>query len=139
MTHDEEQQIYQDNKLICKFLGYKLVEKKSIQGVMAWDVHSDISFVGQELNGSLDYARNLHFHSDWNWLMTVVERIEEMNDKDFDINRNKIRTSVNPDVCERHRGGYIIVNVTKDCPKLMAIYDVCLTFIKIYFKLDATS
>lgn len=136
MDPKELDRIYQNNKLLCKFLGYKLYEKKTLNGVFAWDVGRDPSFVGAELNNSLDFSRNLHFHEDWNWIMVVVERIAEMNDEDFDINRNRVRTPVNTDVCTESLGGYIIVHVTEECPILTAIYEVCVTYVRLYFNLE---
>ena len=58
MKHYNEQKY---NRLCAEFLGWKLED-----GYYNRDMHHDYSFVKED---------ELKFHSDWNWIMEVVEKI----------------------------------------------------------------
>jgi len=99
----------ENNKLIAKFLG---LQQKSIKG-------------GFLKNGILVKYDNLKFHNDWNWLMEVVEKIENYNEF----------TSVlfAPQGCAIDcfvENGFSFSN---DCnTKIEATYNACIEFIKWY-------
>ena len=69
MTQEE---ITTGNKLIAEFIGFKLVP---CNNGIAWDNNKIIKPIS--LHGSLEGHNNGKFHSSWDWLMPVVEKIEE--------------------------------------------------------------
>ena len=59
-----------NNKLIAEFMGYKVMEEDKF---LAYDYPK-----GTDLNKVMvDVA--IKYHTDWNWLMPVVEKIESMS------------------------------------------------------------
>lgn len=68
MTQEE---IIEGNKQITKFLKYKFKNTKKYWCRYPLDDNSFLSKLGYVAND------NLKFHSDWNWLMPVVRRIQQ--------------------------------------------------------------
>jgi hypothetical protein len=71
------------NKLIAEFMG--MVYDNHGQPNKYWELTDEQNFVSQK-----PYPQNkdLKFHSDWNWLMEVVEKIETLPDEKFQIEIN---------------------------------------------------
>ncbi len=67
----------ENNKMIAEFMG---AEKTHIQSV------GDIYCPVPSKNGS-EYADKLQYHSSWDWLMPVVEKILNKSDNDELIER----------------------------------------------------
>ena len=63
MTQEE---ILQYNKLCAEFLGFKHHEGSEYWTTMLW-------------GGNGFTLRQMRFHSDWNWIMEVVEAIEKLH------------------------------------------------------------
>ena len=63
MTQEE---ILQYNKICAKLLGFKYHEGSEYWTTMLW-------------GGAGFTLRQMKFHSDWNWIMAVVEAIEKVN------------------------------------------------------------
>jgi hypothetical protein len=61
-----------NNKLIAEFMGYKHIPDSSD------------NFEHYIKEGTIVFPHKIKYYSDWNWLMEVVEKIEE--DKKFDVN-----------------------------------------------------
>ena len=63
-----------ENKLIAEFMGYKLARCNS---GFAWDIGESIPSKDHlfPIQGVLHTGRELKFHSSWDWLMPVVEKI----------------------------------------------------------------
>jgi len=99
----------ENNKLIAEFLGIKDEIERGENSIIL-------------LNGIIDYHKidNLKFHSDWDWLMEVVEKIESLN-VTFSIDGNKCYC-LNDDFC----------NAQKESTKIYSVYKVCVEFIKWY-------
>ena len=60
------------NKIIAEFMGAKLTK--------------DLKIMYPVYEGDSSYVKNLKYHSDWNWLMEVVEKItilEEFQEWEF--------------------------------------------------------
>ena len=88
-------------------------------------------------------AIDLIFHSDWNWLMQVVEKIENLPSRTlqgthYSGNEVKIYKAINTNThyCEINlvkESGYRIVSIqfNKES-KIKSVYDACLEFIKWY-------
>lgn len=114
-----EQEILQYNKMCSEFLGYQILFKKyqyenfnsSNEYYYEWD-EGDIvcDKNGNEVNlyyksDPLFELEELPFHSDWDYIMEIIEAIEEkgssivMNTEikgDFKINRNTVQFYFNP-------------------------------------------
>lgn len=58
------------NKKLAEFLGFELSHK--IERVPNNEIFKE------HINLITDNADNLPFHNDWNWLMTVIEKIESL-------------------------------------------------------------
>ena len=92
----------ENNKLLAEFLGFELTTNKGLKQLPK-------------------------FHSDWNWLMQVVEKIESLG---YNIDTMKYQSS---QFCGIYRDGKIIY--TNYCEtKIEAVYNACLEFVKWYNK-----
>ena len=107
--------ITENNRLIAEFMGYN----EEI-------VNDEVYFTLPDMLESLS-DEELHYHSDWNWLMEVVEKIENYNEY-----TNVLFT---PQGCEINcyiENGFLFSN---DCnTKIEAVYNACIEFIKWYNK-----
>lgn len=72
-----QEQILNFNKRCAEFLGWKYVKDGDVWNP---DMLHDYSFV---------YSQNLKFHSDWNWIMEMVEAIEKLKFR-FEIALNEV-------------------------------------------------
>lgn len=100
----------ENNKIIADFMGYKIESNEVFP--LLYLIHADW-FAVEELK----------FHSDWNWLMEVVENIES-NGFNFEIKKNWARIS--------RKGENIILRWEEDRSKIEAVYNACIEFIKWY-------
>lgn len=67
----KKQEIIEGNKLIASFMGGHLSNHPELNGVQVWS--------GYELiEGRLNLPSTLKYHSSWDWLMQVVEKIEKL-------------------------------------------------------------
>jgi len=69
-TFMEAMEILHGNKLIAHFWGYE--EDKRSEG------HIDKFYTGLDLGSGYALYSNLQYHSCWDWLMPVIEKIEAM-------------------------------------------------------------
>lgn len=104
--------IIENNKIIADFIGW---EKYS------HDRYSNIK------NFKIYYCEDLKFHSDWNWLMEVVEKIESLN----------YTTDVQNIIGLGHyfriySAGADVITVRDYDTKIKSVYRGCLEFIKWY-------
>ena len=113
-----------ENRLIAEFMGYEFIDgefriphsdKTRNSDFSEWcSTYGDID--GMFSVGYLLAPSNLMFHSDWNWLMEVVEKIF----KDFyKLNPCPIGLKI---VIEKQ-----LIKVNKE-----AVYNTCVEFIKWY-------
>ena len=120
-----------NNKLIAEFLGY---------------IDNGCSEEGFLIDPKTNYdvcIDSLQFHTDWNWLMQVVEKIENLPSRTLQGtyylgNEVKIYKVINTNThyCEINlvkESGYRIVSIqfNKES-KIKSVYDACLEFIKWY-------
>ena len=120
-----------NNKLIAEFLGY---------------IDNGCSEEGFLIDPKTNYdvcIDSLQFHTDWNWLMEVVEKIENLPSRTLQGtyylgNEVKIYKVINTNThyCEINlvkESGYRIVSIqfNKES-KIKSVYDACLEFIKWY-------
>jgi hypothetical protein len=96
----------ENNKIIAEFMGAKLTK--------------DLQIVYPIYEGDSSYVKNLKYHSDWNWLMEVVEKIYQTNlyyDKYIDYNSSMFTN------------GKIELSTNKE-----SVYNQCIDFINFYNK-----
>jgi hypothetical protein len=113
----------ENNKLIAEFMGFKLQQDPNER------------WFGQYFTTPNDVWANrielLHFDTDWNWLMEVVEKIEDIETIDVDILTNGTR------IYEWRSGGRVIAdncaNISFD-KKIEHTYDSVVEFVQWYNK-----
>ena len=121
-----------ENRLIAEFMGYEFIDgdfriphsdKTRNSDFSEWcSTYGDID--GMFSVGYLLAPSNLMFHTDWNWLMEVVEKIENIEDCGIDIFFGSV---------EIYKDGRTIIKVsTKHKTKIESVYNACLDFIKWY-------
>ena len=105
----------ENNRLIAEFMGWKYNTNKS---VMSYPLDDNSIFIGRHL------TMNLKFHSSWDWLMAVVEKIE--SDERYDVEILQYGTIIMDNQKE-------IVNNVADISfdkKIEHTYDAVVEFIK---------
>lgn len=123
----------ENNKIIAEFMGYE-----NIKSNKEHPMYKIPKFAYTENNfGSIEtidtfspYFDDMVFHSDWNWLMEVVEKIERYL-------YDEIGTEFKIDI---FAGASIYIHTTKtyihfpynNSSKIEAVYNACLEFIKWY-------
>ena len=121
-----------DNTIIAEFMG------------IADEIETGATSLIQ-IEGITGYYKNdnLKYHLDWNWLMEVVEKIENLPSRTLQGtyylgNEVKIYKAINTNThyCEINlvkESGYRIVSIqfNKES-KIKSVYDACLEFIKWY-------
>ena len=103
-----------NNKLMAEFMGFQSTS-------LGW-FDNEEHLINVEKDNTFD---DLKFHKDWNWLMAVVEKIENYNEY--------TNVFFAPEGCaiDCHiENGFSFSN---DCDtKIEAVYSVCIEFIKWY-------
>ena len=103
-----------NNKLMAEFMGFQSTS-------LGW-FDNEEHLINVEEDNTFD---DLKFHKDWNWLMSVVEKIENYNEY--------TNVFFAPEGCaiDCHiENGFSFSN---DCDtKIEAVYSVCIEFIKWY-------
>ena len=68
----------ENNKLIAEFMGYKLM---SCNRGKAWDIGKSIPSKDHlfPIQGVLHTGNELKFHTSWDWLMPVINKIRSMD------------------------------------------------------------
>jgi hypothetical protein len=101
-----------NNKLLAEFMGFQ-------QTNIGWYDAEEV-LLRAEIDNTFD---NLKFHTDWNWLMQVVEKIEDLGN-DVSITTNYIQIAF--DEGEQ----FIVAEDTKI--KIDTLYNACVEFVKWY-------
>lgn len=128
----------ENNKIIAEFMGYVYTDgdfkvphsdKTSNSNFREWcpTYWDDVLDSG----GYLVAPCNLMFHSDWNWLMEVVEKIESLQ---YQNNNDVFKVVIDYGMCTIYNminDLEVIVNVSKST-KIEAVYNACLEFINWY-------
>ena len=108
--------IVENNKLIAEFLGYS-------------QPHPDYPNTTYWYKKDCQPLTILLFHSDWSWLMRVVEKIENFTDVEcFNIEIYRILIKTYDD--------FRLEFWTNGFTKIEAIYNACVEFIKWYNELN---
>ena len=113
--------IVENNKLIAEFLvnnegGLVKLEENIFSTIDEFEIPDDYLTI-----------KDLKYHKDWNWLMKVVEKIENLSKEGetymFSITKFSARVTYK---------GSRIVDLPIDNTKIEAVYDACVEFIKWY-------
>ena len=105
-----------DNELIAEFM-----DVPKVHGYDLWDT----SKTGKPIYGLP--SRELRYHSSWDWLMPVVEKIESLGyTVDIANSDYQIRKTGDTEAFIFHYG--------PDRPKIKAVYEAVVEFIKWYNK-----
>lgn len=77
-----------DNKLIAEFMGYPPMTDAVDDRTIAYDVGGSVMNINNTHNENDDnvfHPDDMKFHTSWDWLMPVVEKIESLG---YWVNRN---------------------------------------------------
>ena len=109
----------ENNKNIAEFMGcdFTQIGKRIL-------VSPTSSLIGT------NYIDKLLYHSDWNWLMEVVEKIESFEDENRCAKYNVNITQNFVDIYD-NENSIEIVGLNTDI-KIQAVYNACVEFIKWY-------
>ena len=115
------QNIIENNKIIAEFLGY--INTTPSDKVFSIYENNANPFLGKTLLEPM----SMKFHSDWNWLMQVVEKIENLSKEGetYMLSITKFSARVT------YKGSRI-VDLPIDNTKIEAVYNACVEFIKWY-------
>ena len=80
-----EQEIIEGNKLIAEFMGYKLITPEMRRNPEDWYINGKPSCYWENhlLRGSkkvLCSENSLRYHSSWDWLMPVIDKIHDIDE-----------------------------------------------------------
>ena len=115
----------ENNKLLAEFMGFSFIERKSKYLV---DVKSYLKD---------ESASSYKFDSDWNWLMEVVEKIEQSNKVNTGFSqlcKSKLKNNYHfyLEISLHNKSDY--KKTTEASSKIEAVYNGCVEFIKSYNK-----
>ena len=100
----------ENNKLIAEFLGY---------------IDNGCSEDGFLIHPITNYdveISSLKYHEDWNWLMEVVEKIESLG----------YRIEIVKHICRIYLSNKETIIISENTPKIEAVYNAVVEFIKWY-------
>lgn len=117
----------ENNKIIAEFMGKRIrnsyLEKYIETSENVRFPNGDLIF-GWQIEA---HESKIKYHSDWNWLMKVVEKIEGLKHCQIDISLNWCRICYK-DTLFNYDSRYFFKNLTK----IEAVYNACVEFIKWY-------
>lgn len=116
--------VTENNKLIAEFLGYS-------------QPHPDYHNTTYWYKKDCQPLTILLFHSDWNWLMEVVEKIERFEGENRYAMYNVDIQQCFVEIIENHTYETII-NIDANS-KIEAVYNACVEFIKWYNEQNKTN
>lgn len=133
-----EQSIIENNKLIAEFMGYFYKKEGEIE---YWN-HND-KYIKPRAVTRIDKGERLEFNTSWDWLMPVVEKIENTNvvrlyAKNWQGVEVRIFKTLNTgdNYCEinhiRHSGNKIITITHNKESKIQCVYEAVIDFINWY-------
>ena len=107
-----------ENKMIAEFMGYNLEV-----------VNDEIYFTLDDMLETLS-DEELHYHTDWDWLMGVVLKINIIDDYRYTVQINSMDTYIH----DLKNGGFIFQSQMKWQPDelINSVYEAVVEFIKWY-------
>jgi len=119
-----EEEILEGNKLIAKFLGW---EEKSYPTHMRSPFHGQsIWWVGNTTKTFGCIVGEEYFHDSWEWLMSVIQKIEELG---YFVMINKWTS-----VYTGSEGEKISITSVEGNTKILNTWKACISFIEWYNK-----
>ena len=105
----------ENNKLIAEFLSVKIHPCETIE---------NFKFLPIEERGLYNgyFIDELKYHEDWNWLMEVVEKIESLG----------YRIEIVKHICRIYLSNKETIIISENTPKIEAVYNAVVEFIKWY-------
>ena len=105
----------ENNKIIAEFLSVKIHPCETIE---------NFKFLPIEERGLYNgyFIEDLKYHEDWNWLMEVVEKIESLG----------YRIEIVKHICRIYLSNKETIIISENTPKIEAVYNACVEFIKWY-------
>ena len=105
----------ENNKLIAEFLSVKIHPCETIE---------NFKFLPMEERGLYNgyFIDELNYHEDWNWLMEVVEKIESLG----------YRIEIVKHICRIYLSNKETIIISENTPKIEAVYNAVVEFIKWY-------
>jgi hypothetical protein len=141
----------ENNKLLAEFMGFKLQQDPNERWFGQYFTTPNNVWVNR--------IELLHFDTDWNWLMEVVEKIESLGSSEvmdrkiysrFEIYGNHIQLDwrrnnqdlLRLEVCQKqmltHKGysyqEYKRIDIEKNTTRMKALYIACVEFVQWYNK-----
>ena len=104
--------------MIAEFMGYETYEHTNSISIRITE--------GNEFNSSDIGHVHTKFHTSWDWLMPVIEKIENIG---FSVKIQRLKTSIHPLVEDKELFGFVCGDVSK---KLEITYDTIVQFIEFY-------
>ena len=122
--------IIENNKIIAEFLDWEFDDLSETFETPFLKLVEPQTFGDEQFSCKLQDFE-LEFHSDWNWLMRVVEKIENLQDENNCAIYNVQIEQSFTEIIDNHTSETIIYNIDADS-KIEAVYDSCIEFIKWY-------
>ena len=119
------------NKIIAEFMGYKLMPCNNGK---AWDIGKSIPSKDHlfPIQGVLHTGNELKFHTSWDWLMPVVEKIECTSTDNKDNSDSFFNVMIEVFECNINGGNICICE--SGHVKIEATYNAVVEFINQYNK-----
>ena len=121
--------IIENNKLIAEFLNWEFDDLSETFETPFLKLVEPHAFGDEQFSCKLQDFE-LEFHSDWNWLMSVVEKIENLQDENNCAIYNVQIEQSFTEIIDNHTSE-TIVEVDSNS-KIQAVYQACVEFIKWY-------
>ena len=124
--------ITENNKLIAEFLvknegGLVKLEENIFSTIDEFEIPDDYLTL-----------KDLKYHKDWNWLMSVVEKIENLQDENNCAIYNVQIEQSFTEIIDNHTSETIIYDIDADS-KIEAVYNIVIEFIKWYNEQNKTN
>lgn len=129
--------IIENNKIIAEFLDWEFDDLSETFETPFLKLVEPQAFGDEQFSCKLQDFE-LDFHTDWNWLMSVVEKIENLQDENNCAIYNVQIEQSFTEIIDNHTSETIIYNIDADS-KIEAVYNTVIEFIKWYTEQNKTN
>ena len=129
--------IVENNKLIAEFLNWEFDDLSETFETPFLKLVDSKAFGDEQFSCKLQDFE-LEFHTDWNWLMSVVEKIENLQDENNCAIYNVQIEQSFTEIIDNHTSETIIYDIDADS-KIEAVYNTVIEFIKWYNEQNKTN
>ena len=129
--------IIENNKLIAEFLEWEFDDLSETFETPFLKLVEPHAFGDEQFSCKLQDFE-LEFHTDWNWLMSVVEKIENLQDENNCAIYNVQIEQSFTEIIDNHTSETIIYDIDADS-KIEAVYNTVIEFIKWYNEQNKTN